>query len=71
MSWLRLLGYNALTAWRRLAPKKDGKPVAWARAMETLRDAHADASALLTTARIASGDQGSVLSGTVMISGSN
>jgi len=39
VSWLRLLGYNALAAWRRLAPKKDGKPVAWARAMETLRDA--------------------------------
>jgi hypothetical protein len=39
VSWLRLIGYNALSAWRQLAPRKDGKPVAWARAMETLRDA--------------------------------
>ena len=34
-----LIGYNAASAWRSLAPRKDGKPVAWARAMETLRDA--------------------------------
>mgnify|MGYP001769832507 CR=1 FL=1 len=39
VSWLRLIGYNAVSAWRRLAPRKDGRPVAWARAMETLRDA--------------------------------
>jgi predicted transposase YbfD/YdcC len=39
VSWLRLIGYNAASAWRQLAPRKDGKPVAWARAMETLRDA--------------------------------
>src|SRR6266545_101136 len=39
VSWLRLIGYNAVSAWRTLAPRKDGKPVAWARAMETLRDA--------------------------------
>jgi hypothetical protein len=39
VSWLRLIGYNAVSAWRMLAPRKDGKPVAWARAMETLRDA--------------------------------
>lgn len=39
VSWLRLIGYNAVSAWRSLAPRKDGKPVAWARAMETLRDA--------------------------------
>jgi hypothetical protein len=38
VSWLRLIGYNALSAWRALAPRKDGKPVAWARAAETLRD---------------------------------
>ena len=25
--------------WRQLAPRKDRKPMAWARAMETLRDA--------------------------------
>ena len=39
VSWLRLIGYNAVSAWRQLAPRKDRKPVAWARAMETLRDA--------------------------------
>ncbi|ABS24819.1 ISAs1-like element ISAnsp13 family transposase [Anaeromyxobacter sp. Fw109-5] len=39
VSWLRLIGYNAVSAWRTLAPRKDGRPVAWARAMETLRDA--------------------------------
>jgi hypothetical protein len=39
VSWLRLIGYNAVSAWRILAPRKDSKPVAWARAMETLRDA--------------------------------
>ena len=39
VSWLRLIGYNALSAWRHLAPRKDAKPMAWARAMETLRDA--------------------------------
>ncbi len=32
VSWLRLIGYNAVSAWRTLAPRKDGKPVAWARA---------------------------------------
>ena len=39
VSWLRLIGYNALSAWRTLMPRKDGKPLAWARAAETLRDA--------------------------------
>ncbi len=39
VSWLRIIGYNAVAAWRRLAPTKDRKPMAWARAMETLRDA--------------------------------
>src|SRR6266545_3155832 len=39
VSWLRLIGYNAVSAWRQLAPRKDQKPLAWARAMETLRDA--------------------------------
>lgn len=39
VSWLRLIGYNALSAWRALAPRKDGRPIPWARAAETLRDA--------------------------------
>jgi hypothetical protein len=28
-----------LSAWRQLAPRKDGKSIAWARAIDTLRDA--------------------------------
>jgi len=39
VSWLRIIGYNAVSAWRHLAPRKDRKPMAWSRAMETLRDA--------------------------------
>ncbi len=39
VSWLRIIGYNAVSAWRQLAPHKDKKPISWARAMETLRDA--------------------------------
>jgi hypothetical protein len=39
VSWLRIIGYNAVSAWRQLAPRKDKKPIAWERAMETLRDA--------------------------------
>lgn len=39
VSWLRIIGYNAVSAWRHLAPRKDRRPMAWARAMETLRDA--------------------------------
>jgi hypothetical protein len=39
VSWLRIIGYNAVSAWRQQAPRKDGKPIAWARAQETLRDA--------------------------------
>ncbi len=39
VSWLRLIGYNAVSAWRTLSPRKDQKPMAWARAMELLRDA--------------------------------
>jgi hypothetical protein len=39
VSWLRLIGYNALSAWRAQAPRKDGRPLSWARAAETLRDA--------------------------------
>jgi hypothetical protein len=39
VSWLRLIGYNALSAWRQLAPPKDKKPITWDRAAETLRDA--------------------------------
>jgi hypothetical protein len=30
---------NAVSAWRQQAPAKDRKPIAWERAMETLRDA--------------------------------
>ncbi len=39
VSWLRIIGYNALSAWRQQSPRKDRKPIAWKRAMETLRDA--------------------------------
>ncbi len=39
VSWLRIIGYNAVSAWRQLSPTRDRKPVSWARAMETLRDA--------------------------------
>jgi predicted transposase YbfD/YdcC len=39
VSWLRILGYNAVSAWRQLAPQKDRKPISWERAKETLRDA--------------------------------
>lgn len=39
VSWLRIIGYNAVSAWRQQAPRKDSKPIAWQRAMETLRDA--------------------------------
>jgi hypothetical protein len=39
VSWLRIIGYNAVSAWRQQAPRKDRKPIAWERAMETLRDA--------------------------------
>jgi hypothetical protein len=39
VSWLRIIGYNAVSAWRQQSPRRDGKPLAWRRAMETLRDA--------------------------------
>jgi hypothetical protein len=39
VSWLRIIGYNVVSAWRQLSPRKDKKPTTWARAMETLRDA--------------------------------
>lgn len=39
VSWLRILGYNAVSAWRQQAPRRDGKPIAWTRALESLRDA--------------------------------
>ena len=39
VSWLRLIGYNALSAWRQQSPRRDQKPISWARATETLRDA--------------------------------
>jgi Homeodomain-like domain-containing protein len=37
--WLRIIGYNAVSAWRQQAPRKDRMPIAWERAKETLRDA--------------------------------
>lgn len=39
VSWLRIIGYNAVSAWRQQSPQKDRRPIAWGRAMETLRDA--------------------------------
>jgi hypothetical protein len=39
VSWLRLLGYNLLSAFRACAPKRDRLPQSWARSMERLRDA--------------------------------
>ncbi len=39
VSWLRIIGYNAVSAWRQQSPPRDRKPIAWARATETLRDA--------------------------------
>jgi hypothetical protein len=38
-AWLRTLAYNILSAWRAALPLKDGLPVSWQRAFETLRDA--------------------------------
>jgi hypothetical protein len=29
VSWLRIIGYNAVSAWRQQLPRKDGKPTAW------------------------------------------
>ena len=37
VSWLRIIGYSAVSTWRQQAPRKDPKPIAWERAMETLR----------------------------------
>jgi hypothetical protein len=39
VSRLRIIGYNAVSAWQQQAPRKNRKPISWARAMETLRDA--------------------------------
>jgi predicted transposase YbfD/YdcC len=39
VSWLRVLGYNLLSAFRACAPKRDRLPQSWARSMERLRDA--------------------------------
>jgi len=39
VGWLRILGYNLLSAWRAQAPAKDRKPPSWSRCMELLRDA--------------------------------
>ncbi len=38
-AWLRTLAYNLISAWRAALPPKDKRPVSWARACETLRDA--------------------------------
>jgi hypothetical protein len=38
ISWLRVLGYNLLSAFRACAPKRDRLPQSWARSMERLRD---------------------------------
>lgn len=37
--WLRIIGYNLLSAWRSRGPTKDKQPMPWRRAMELLRDA--------------------------------
>jgi len=39
VGWLRVLGYNLLSAWRAHAGKKDRRPIPWQRCLETLRDA--------------------------------
>lgn len=39
VGWLRIIGYNLLSAWRAQLPPKDGRPTSWARCMELLRDA--------------------------------
>lgn len=39
VAWLRVIGYNLLSAWRSGSAKKDRQPLPWARAMEQLRDA--------------------------------
>jgi hypothetical protein len=38
VSWLRIIGYNVVSAWRQQSPRRDKKPISWNRAMETLRD---------------------------------
>jgi hypothetical protein len=37
--WLRMMGYNMVSAFRARAPKKDRKPQPWKRTMDKLRDA--------------------------------
>jgi len=39
VAWLRVIGYNLLSAWRSGSARKDRQPLPWARAMEQLRDA--------------------------------
>jgi hypothetical protein len=39
VSWLRVLGYNLLSAFRARAPKRDRLPQSWERSLERLRDA--------------------------------
>lgn len=39
VGWLRIIGYNILSAWREGLPTKDGlRPQSWARCIELLRD---------------------------------
>ncbi len=39
VAWLRVLAYNLLSTWRARGPRKEGRPLSWARSMELLRDA--------------------------------
>jgi len=39
VGWLRIIGYNFLSAWRAHAHRKDRQPLSWSRSMELLRDA--------------------------------
>lgn len=43
VGWLRILGYNLLSAWRAQVPPKDRRPLCWSRCMELLRDAFLNA----------------------------
>jgi predicted transposase YbfD/YdcC len=49
VSWLRVLGYNLLSAFRACAPKRDRLPQSWARSVERLRDAFCFGTEVLLT----------------------
>lgn len=51
IAWLRILAYNLVAAWRARAKQKDGKPMAWRRVIEKLRDSlvHGHLEELLAT----------------------